>query len=292
MSSLSSKKPSWLVVKAPQEKTLQQMRRLLDDLNLHVICDQALCPNIGTCFAHGTATFLILGDTCTRDCHFCAVKKGETRPPDPEEAERVAQAVKRLGLKHVVVTSVTRDDLKDFGAGQFASTVGRIRTLNPDTRIELLIPDFKGSSEALEKVVETNPDILGHNLETVPRLYPQVRPGASYQRSLKLLKMIKVLNRAILTKSGLMLGLGEREQEILGVMKDLRSVNCDILTLGQYLQPSERQLKVEEYVKPEKFKEYQEIGLSLGFAYVASGPLVRSSFNAGEYSWRLSATPR
>jgi lipoic acid synthetase len=287
MSSLSEKKPSWLVVKAPKEETLQQMRRLLDDLNLHVICDQALCPNIGTCFAHGTATFLILGDTCTRNCYFCAVKKGEARPPDPEETERVAQAVKRLRLKHVVVTSVTRDDLKDFGAGQFASTVARIRALNPETRIELLIPDFKGSSEALKNVVKANPDIIGHNLETVPRLYPQVRPEASYQRSLKLLRMIKVLNRPILTKSGLMLGLGEKEKEILDVMKDLRSVNCNILTLGQYLQPSERQLKVKEYIKPEKFKEYQQIGLRLGFAYVASGPLVRSSFNAGEYSWRL-----
>jgi lipoic acid synthetase len=287
MSSLSGKKPSWLVVKAPKEETLQQMRRLLDDLNLHVICDQALCPNIGTCFSHGTATFLILGDTCTRNCGFCAVKKGKTRPPDPEEAERVAQAVKRLRLKHVVVTSVTRDDLEDFGAGQFASTVTRIRALNPEARIELLIPDLKGSSEALKKVVKANPDIIGHNLETVPRLYPQVRSGASYQLSLRLLKMIKVLNGAILTKSGLMLGLGEKEREILGVMKDLRSVNCNILTLGQYLQPSERQLKVEEYIKPEKFKKYQEIGLHLGFAYVASGPLVRSSFNAGEYSWRL-----
>jgi len=287
MSSLSARKPSWLVVKAPREETLQQMRRLLDDLNLHVICDQALCPNIGTCFAHGTATFLILGDTCTRNCHFCAVRKGETRPPDPEESERVAQAVKRLGLKHVVVTSVTRDDLEDFGAGQFASTVMRTRALNPETRIELLIPDFKGSSEALKIVVKANPDVLGHNLETVPRLYPQVRQGASYQRSLKLLKAIKVLNRSILTKSGLMLGLGEEEQEILSVMNDLRSVDCDIMTLGQYLQPSERQLKVEEYIKPEKFKEYQEIGLRLGFSYVASGPLVRSSFNAGEYSWRL-----
>jgi len=287
MSSLSGKKPSWLVVKAPKEETLQQMRRLLDDLNLHVICDQALCPNIGTCFSHGTATFLILGDTCTRNCGFCAVKKGRTRPPDPEEAERVAQAVKRLRLKHVVVTSVTRDDLEDFGAGQFASTVTRIRGLNLEARIELLIPDFKGSSEALKKVVKANPDIIGHNLETVPRLYPQVRPGASYQLSLRLLKMIKVLNGAILTKSGLMLGLGEKEREILGVMKDLRSVNCSILTLGQYLQPSERQLKVEEYIKPEKFKKYQEIGLHLGFAYVASGPLVRSSFNAGEYSWSL-----
>jgi len=284
---LSGKKPSWLVVKAPKEETLQKMRRLLDDLKLHVICDQALCPNIGTCYAHGTATFLILGDTCTRNCHFCAVKKGQTRPPDPEETERVGQAVKRLRLKHVVVTSVTRDDLKDFGAGQFASTVTRTRALNPEARIELLIPDFKGSSEALKKVVKANPDIIGHNLETVPRLYPQVRPGASYQRSLKLLKMIKVLNGAIFTKSGLMLGLGEKEREILDVMKDLRSVDCDILTLGQYLQPSERQLKVEEYIKPQKFKKYQEIGLHLGFAYVASGPLVRSSFNAGEYSWRF-----
>jgi len=287
MSSLSGKKPNWLVVKAPKEETLQQMRRLLDDLNLHIICDQALCPNIGTCFSHGTATFLILGDTCTRNCGFCAVKKGKTRPPDPEEAERVAQAVKRLRLKHAVVTSVTRDDLEDFGAGQFASTVTRIRALNPEARIELLIPDFEGSSEALKKVVKANPDIIGHNLETVPRLYPQVRPRASYQRSLQLLKMIKVLNGAILTKSGLMLGLGEKEREILSVMKDLRSVDCDILTLGQYLQPSERQLKVEEYIKPEKFKKYQEIGLHLGFAYVASGPLVRSSFNAEEYSWRF-----
>jgi len=287
MSSLSGKKPNWLVVKAPKEETLQQMRRLLDDLNLHIICDQALCPNIGTCFSHGTATFLILGDTCTRNCGFCAVKKGKTRPPDPEEAERVAKAVKRLRLKHAVVTSVTRDDLEDFGAGQFASAVTRIRALNPEARIELLIPDFEGSSEALKKVVKANPDIIGHNLETVPRLYPQVRPRASYQRSLQLLKMIKVLNGAILTKSGLMLGLGEKEREILSVMKDLRSVDCDILTLGQYLQPSERQLKVEEYIKPEKFKKYQEIGLHLGFAYVASGPLVRSSFNAEEYSWRF-----
>jgi len=287
-----SKRPDWLKVKAPNQESLQKIRLVLDDLRLHTVCESALCPNIGICLADHTITFMILGDTCTRNCGFCAVKKGKPIPPEPEEPRHIAEATKRLKLKHVVVTSVTRDDLEDLGAGQFARTIQEIRALNSTTTIEVLVPDFQGSRAAIETVVMTKPDIIGHNVEVVPRLYPMVRPEASYERSLNLLSSVKVMDPHIYTKSGLMLGLGENENEVLGVMKDLRSVKCDVLTIGQYLQPSKEHLDVKEFVRPEKFEQYRQIGYNMGFVYVASAPLIRSSFNAAKFSQKLMRTGR
>ncbi len=281
---MSVKKPEWIKTRIPDQKVLQEMRNLLKDLSLHTICENAACPNIGICYAHRTATFLILGNICTRNCKFCNVTKGNPLPPDPEEPKHVAEAVRRLGLKHVVITSVTRDDLEDFGVNQFVKTVEEIKKLNPNTRVEVLIPDFQGSDECIKKIVDVSPDIIGHNLETVPRLYPIVRPKASYKTSLRVLEKIKKLNPKIFTKSGIMVGLGETDEEVFQVMKDLRSVNCDIFTIGQYLRPSKKHLEVKEYIKPEKFEEYKKKAYQLGFLYVASAPFVRSSFMAVEFS--------
>lgn len=280
---MSIEKPEWIKTKIPDQKALQKMRNLLKDLALHTICENAACPNIGICYAHYTATFLILGNICTRNCRFCNVTKGNPLPPDPKEPNRVAEAVRRLGLKHVVITSVTRDDLKDFGANHFVRTIEEVKKLNPNIKVEVLIPDFQGSDECIRKIVDTSPDIIGHNLETIPRLYPSVRPKASYKTSLKVLEKIKKLNPNIFTKSGIMVGLGEKDEEIFQVMKDLRSANCDIFTVGQYLRPSKKHLEVREYVKPEKFEEYKEKAYQLGFLYVVSGPFVRSSFMASEF---------
>lgn len=241
-----------------------------------------MCPNMGQCFGKGTATFMILGDTCTRGCRFCAVTKGKPEPLDPAEPSKVADAVHGLGLRHAVITSVTRDDLPDGGAGAFAETIESIHKLSPDTIVEVLVPDFAGSREALSIVVEAGPEIINHNLETIPRLYPTVRPQAVYARSLELLEGVKHLNSAILTKSGLMLGLGETSDEVLSVMDDLRAVGCDMLTLGQYLRPSPWHLEVAEFITPELFAEYRRAAEAKGFSSVASGPLVRSSFNAAE----------
>lgn len=278
---MNGEKPDWLSTKADLE-SLREMKLLLSDLDLHTVCESAACPNIGKCFDKGTATFMILGDTCSRNCKFCAVKTGKPLTPDPEEPKRVADAVERLGLKHAVVTSVTRDDLDDFGANQFAETIEEIRRLNLDTTVEVLIPDFQGSLKAIKRVVDAKPDIINHNVETVPRLYKDVRSQAKYGRSLQVLRTIKSLDSEIYTKSGLMVGIGETEEEVLEVMKDLRSVRCDILTLGQYLRPSKEQLEVKEYVTPEKFQKYKKKGEEMGFIHVASDPLVRSSFNVGE----------
>ena len=281
---LNNKKPEWIKTRIPNQKILEEMRSLLKDLKLHTICEEAACPNIGLCYAHHTATFLILGNVCTRNCRFCNVIKGKPQPPDPEEPKCVAEAVKRLRLEHVVITSVTRDDLEDFGANHFVKTIEEVRKLNPKTKIEVLIPDFQGSYDCIRMVVEASPHIIGHNVETVPRLYPTVRPKASYKTSLKVLETVKKLNPKIFTKSGIMVGLGEKEEEIIQVMKDLRSVDCDIFTIGQYLRPSKKHLEVKEYVKPEKFEEYKRKAYELGFLYVASGPFVRSSFMASEFS--------
>ncbi len=256
------------------------MESLLEALKLYTVCQEARCPNLGDCFLRGTATFLILGDTCTRNCRFCAIKKGKPLPPDEDEPQKVAQAARRLGLNHVVVTSVTRDDLPDGGASHFASTIRNIRALNPGATVEVLVPDFGGRFSSLKKVLEAKPDVFNHNVETVPRLYPLVRPEASYYRSLQLLKLAKEMGA--LTKSGLMVGLGERREEVNSVMEDMRGVGVDILTLGQYLRPSRKQLEVREYLPPESFGVYKEEALRFGFHYVSSGPFVRSSYQAKE----------
>lgn len=275
--------PSWIKRRFPPQEEWESVQRLLRTLALHTVCESARCPNIGECFRRGTATFLILGNVCTRSCRFCAVAKGTPGPLDPEEPERVAEAAQRLNLKHVVVTSVTRDDLPDGGAGHFAATIGAIRRVLPQATVEVLVPDFQGKEEALDTVLAARPDVLNHNVETVPRLYPSVRPQAHYERSLWLLKRAKEKAPGILTKSGLMVGLGETREEVEGVLRDLRGVQCDIVTIGQYLRPSVHHLPVAAYVPPEEFAYYREYALRLGFLGVASGPFVRSSYRAEEF---------
>ena len=276
-------KPVWLRRKLPDAEALAKMRGLLRRHGLHTVCEGALCPNQGECFGRGTATFLILGNTCTRSCTFCAIPTEERPPaPDPGEPERIARASAELGLRHVVVTSVTRDDLQDGGAAHFAETVRALRRITPEITVEILIPDFQGSAEALRTVLESAPHILNHNLETVPRLYPEVRPQADYGRSLLLLKRAKEAKPGEVTKSGLMLGLGEEREEILRVMADLRGVSCDLLTLGQYLQPSGKHHPVVRFVPPEEFEDYRQAGEKMGFQAVFAAPLVRSSFHAAE----------
>ena len=274
--------PPWFKQRLADPGVMSSMHGLLDGLNLHTICQSALCPNIGKCFTAGTATFLILGDVCTRRCTFCAVKKGLPEPVDEAEPEHLLEAVQKLGLSYVVITSVTRDDLPDGGASQFARTVSLLRENAADIMVEVLVPDFRGSEEAIRMVVESGPQVFNHNVETVPRLYPEVRTGADYARSLELLYMVKELNPKIATKSGLMLGLGESQEEVVEVMRDLREANCDLLTIGQYLQPSAQHHPVSRFVPPEEFAEYEDIGREMGFAEVASSPLVRSSYRAAE----------
>jgi lipoyl synthase len=272
----------WLRRTLPDQRVLDRMDALLEGLNLHTVCDSALCPNRGECFKKGTATFIILGNICTRNCGFCAVKKGKPLPLDPEEPYHIAQAAKHLQLKHIVVTSVTRDDLPDGGAEHFAETIIEIKKQLPKSTVEVLVPDFKGFWEALQRVIDAQPEVINHNIETVNRLYRLVRPKAIYKRSLELLRQVKIRDKNIISKSGIMVGLGEEEEEIIQAMKDLREVDGDILTIGQYLRPSPLHLRVQNYIHPDKFEEYQKIGMSLGFKYVASAPLVRSSYHAGE----------
>jgi lipoic acid synthetase len=278
----ATKKPPWIKVKGPSEKCLSDMKEMLDSLNLHTVCESATCPNVGTCFSEGTATFMILGDFCTRNCGFCSVKHGTPLPVDPEEPLHIAQASKKLNLKHVVVTSVTRDDLPDGGAKQFADTIRQINQHLPDASTDVLIPDLKGSKENLKIVVEAKPDILAHNLETVPRLYKTARQQANYHISLKILEWTKEIDSTIYTKSGLMLGLGETREEVLKTMGTLRRVKCDFLTIGQYLRPTSENIEVVEYIHPDIFNQYKEDGEKMGFRYVASAPFVRSSFHAEE----------
>ncbi|MFC1984430.1 lipoyl synthase [Chloroflexota bacterium] len=256
------------------------MKELLDSLQLHAVCESAHCPNQGECFTRGVATLMILGNVCTRNCTFCAVEHGQPAPPDANEPGHVTEAVKKLGLRHVVVTSVTRDDLPDGGAYQFAKVIEAIHSYNSQISIEILIPDFQGSLSALEIVATSHPAIINHNIETVPRLYPQVRPQANYKRSLRLLKHAKLKEEELLTKSGLMLGLGERHEEIIQVMENLREANCDFLTIGQYLRPSPNHHEVVRFVSPVEFKDYKNAGVAMGFKGVASAPYVRSSFQA------------
>jgi len=274
--------PAWFTQKIPRPAPMQQMHALLRSKSLHTVCESALCPNMGQCFMQGTATFMILGDTCTRGCTFCAVKKGVPLPPDEREPEHVYEATRTLGLTYVVITSVTRDDLPDGGAFQFALTIASLHNRMPATRVEVLIPDFLGDTAALSVVVQEKPRVINHNVETVPRLYATVRPQAVYRRSLDLLLAVKDLDPGSVTKSGLMVGLGETKEEVVEVMRDLRGARCDLLTIGQYLQPSERHHPVRSFVTPEEFAEYGRIGMDMGFSAVASGPLVRSSYRAAD----------
>jgi lipoic acid synthetase len=279
---LPERKPSWLKVRAPGGSNYIRLQGLLRELNLHTVCEEAHCPNVGECWEHGTATFMILGDVCTRNCPYCAVAHG--RPPvyDPDEPYRVADAVARLELRHAVITSVDRDDLPDFGAGIFAQTVLSIRERLPDCSVEVLVPDFQGNEAAIETVLAARPTIYNHNTETVPRLYKRARPGGRYPRVLDLFRFAKRVAPDVPTKSGIILGMGETIEEVIDVMTDLRSVGVDILTLGQYLRPSADHIPLDRYYTPDEFRHLREVGLAQGFRHVESGPLVRSSYHAWE----------
>jgi len=273
-------KPAWLKVRAPGGPNYIRLKGLMNEWNLHSVCEEAHCPNIGECWEDSTATFMILGDVCTRNCGYCAVAHGKPVWEDREEPQRVGRAVGELGLEHVVITSVNRDDLADGGAGAFAATVRAIRRAAPGCRVELLIPDFQGNAHALEAVIAAAPDILNHNTETVPRLYKVARHGGRYERTLELFRRARGQAPRLLTKSGIILGLGEEREELLATMRDLRAADVNILTLGQYLRPSAQHLPVARYYPPEEFAELGEAGRTLGFAHVESGPLVRSSYHA------------
>jgi lipoyl synthase len=275
-----AQRPAWLRAPAPAGENYRELKQLVTDLKLHTVCESAACPNVGECWNRRTATFMILGNVCTRRCGFCAVGKGAPLEVDYDEPRRVAEACERLGLRYAVVTSVNRDDRKDGGAELFAMTIRAIRERIPGCRVEVLVPDFQGSQAAVEIVMEAAPDVLNHNIETVPRLYRQVRLGARYERSLELLAYARSLRPGIPTKSGLMLGLGETQDEVLGVMRDLVAHKVDILTLGQYLRPSPKHLPILRYIPVEEFGEYRQAGIRMGFAHVEAGPLVRSSYHA------------
>ena len=268
--------PKFLVKRIPKQENIRRIRKLIDDCRIHTVCESAKCPNIGECFSQNTLTFMVLGNICTRNCRFCGVEKGKPLPPDPSEPGRIATAVKKLGLRYVVITSVTRDDLPDGGASQFAAVAKNLYPL----KVETLIPDFRGSELALGTVLDATPHVLNHNLETVPRLYPKIRPQADYARSLSILKSVK--KRGLYSKSGFMVGLGETKQEVISVLEDLRKVECDFVTIGQYLPPSKAHPEAARYVPPDEFEEYSEIGEKMGFRRVFAGPFVRSSYRAGE----------
>lgn len=284
---ISPPKPSWLKVKAPQGDLFSKTKDLLDDLNITTVCEEAACPNIGNCWEKKHATMMIMGDTCTRACSFCNVATGKPKGLDLTEPFRVAQSVAKLNLNHVVITSVDRDDLDDGGAEHFVNTIKDIKSLSPNTSIEILTPDFLRKDGALEKVIEAKPDVFNHNLETVPRLYTSVRPGARYFHSLNLLSKVKDIDPKIFTKSGIMVGLGEDKSEVFQVMDDMRSANIDFLTIGQYLQPTIKHHKVDRFVDPSEFALYKKTALSKGFLVVSSSPLTRSSFHASEDFERL-----
>ncbi|MCC7546806.1 MAG: lipoyl synthase [Burkholderiales bacterium] len=275
------KKPAWIRVKAGNSTTFTEIKRKLREHALHTVCEEASCPNIGECFGKGTATFMILGELCTRRCPFCDVAHGRPRPPDPEEPAHLAQAIADLRLKYVVITSVDRDDLRDGGAKHFADCIRAVRSRSAQTRIEVLVPDFRGRlDKALDALADGLPDVMNHNLETVPRLYRMARPGADYAHSLKLLQAFKQRFPGIPTKSGIMVGLGETDEEIVQVMRDMRAHDIDMLTIGQYLQPTTGHLPVVRYVEPSRFQDYEREALAMGFAHAACGPLVRSSYHA------------
>jgi len=283
------RKPGWLKVKSPGGETYGEVRRLLTDLKLHTVCEEAHCPNVGECWSHKAATFIVMGDTCTRNCAYCAIAHGTPEPLDAEEPRRLAEAVAKMGMRHIVVTSVDRDDLPNGGAEHFAEIVRQTRLISPGTTIELLIPDFKGSEQALRIVVDARPEILNHNLETVPRLYRIARPGGRYERALELLDRARRMDPALLTKSGVMVGLGETWDELVTALRDLREVGTEILTIGQYLRPSATHLPVARFYTPAEFAELKALGDSLGYRHVESGPLVRSSYHAWEQAERAGA---
>jgi len=282
------RRPEWIKVRAPSGETYQQLHQLMRVKELHTVCEEAMCPNMGECWGSGTATFLMLGDVCTRSCVFCDIKHGKPGPLDWLEPERVAQAVKSMNLKHAVITSVNRDERRDGGAPIFAMVIRRIRDLLPGCSIEVLIPDFKGSLEALKIVMDARPEILNHNVETVPRLFKQIQPQDNYAWAAATLSNAKKLDPEVLTKSGIMVGLGEQIEEVKEVMRDQRSWGVDILTIGQYLQPSKKHYPISRYYTLEEFKELKDYGLSIGFKWVESAPLVRSSYHAGEQVRALS----
>ncbi|MGB1287335.1 MAG: lipoyl synthase [Aggregatilineales bacterium] len=282
------RRPPWIRVRAPQGAAYENVRNLMRSKDLHTVCEEAMCPNIGECWGKGTATFLMMGDTCTRSCGFCDIKTGRPSPLDWAEPNRIAQSVRAMGLRHVVITSVNRDDRPDGGAPIFSMVIRRIRQLQPGCSIEVLIPDFKGSEPALKIVMDAQPEILNHNVETVPRLFKKVQPQDQYDWALDTLKNAKIMDPLVLTKSGIMLGLGETFDEVVETMQDLVSVGTDILTLGQYLQPSKKHLQIERYWTPEEFAQLRQIGLDMGFKWVESGPLVRSSYHAAEQVRELS----
>ena len=275
--------PPWLRRETGKTESVRGLKTLLRDSRLNTVCEEARCPNLGECFEKGTATFLLLGELCTRACAFCSVEGGKPLPPDTGEPERVAESALTMGLSYVVLTSVTRDDLSDGGASQFVETIRAVRRVNGEARLEVLTPDFGGNMKAVDLVCEASPDVYNHNIETVPSLYNKVRPEADYKKSLELIRHVKETCPDIMTKSGLMLGLGEKETEILATMQDLHSSGCDLLTIGQYMQPSRRHLPVSEYIGPESFKALEEKGKAIGFRGIYAGPLVRSSFNAESF---------
>lgn len=286
-------KPEWLRVKAPQWQRVGNVKEILRDLSLNTVCEEASCPNIGECFQAGTATFLIMGPACTRACPYCDIDF-EKKPQalDPSEPQRLAEAVKRLNLNHVVITAVNRDDLLDGGASQFVSCINAVRTISQKTTIEVLIPDLCGNWEALAVILSAQPEVLNHNTETIPRLYRRVRPQGDYQRSLTLLQKTKAITPKVYTKSGMMVGLGESDQEVRQVMENLRAVDCDILTLGQYLQPTPKHLEVKEFIPPEQFEAWRIFGEAIGFLQVVASPLTRSSYHAEQVQALMKRYPR
>ncbi len=286
-------KPDWLRVKAPQWERVGNVKGILRDLGLNTVCEEASCPNIGECFNAGTATFLIMGPACTRACPYCDIDfEKKPQPLDPTEPERLGEAVRRMNLNHVVITSVNRDDLPDGGASQFVRCIDRVRAVSPQTTIEVLIPDLCGNWDALEIILQAKPEVLNHNTETIKRLYRRVRPQGDYQRSLELLKRSRQLTPEVYTKSGIMVGLGETDAEVRETMQDLRAVDCDILTLGQYLQPSPKHLPLVEFISPEQFNAWREFGESIGFLQVVASPLTRSSYHAEQVRSLMEEYPR
>jgi lipoyl synthase len=286
---MTQRLPEWLTIRLPRPEMIKQVEGMMREKNLYTVCESARCPNLPECWSKKTATFMILGDTCTRSCGFCAIKVGRALQVDPEEPENVAKVTTDLGLKHVVVTSVARDDLADEGSGQFAETIEAIRNQNPLTIIEVLTPDFKGKRWCIQKVTDAKPDIYNHNIETVERLHTVVRPQAKYERTMGVLRTVKELDPSIHTKSGIMLGLGETREEVIQTLRDLRAIGVDAVTIGQYLRPTMKHLPVNTFIHPDEFKEYEQIGEDLGFAFVASGPFIRSSYNAIEFSKKIMA---
>ena len=284
---MNQRLPEWLTIRVPRQDTVKQVEQMMRNKNLHTVCESAKCPNLPECWSKKTATFMILGDTCTRSCGFCAIKVGRGLTVNPHEPYDVAKVAADLGLKHIVVTSVARDDLSDQGSIQFAKTIEELHKQNPLCIVEVLTPDFKGDRECIKNVCDAKPEIYNHNIETVERLHTLVRPQAKYARTMSVLEQVKEIDSTIYTKSGIMLGLGETKDEVIQTLEDLREIGVDAVTIGQYLRPTMRHLPVVEYIHPKEFKEYEKIGENLGFAFVASGPFIRSSYNAIEFSKKV-----